>query len=359
MRASFGGCDVSAKLASLHQPFEVNIRLFGDPKPGTYKFLTIRDEDGHGAVMVGENDIVWNLKSAIREPPPCRVLAPLDKFVRHKNGICLENITSCQTPLIISKMASTAAVIRSLDELDEVKTDSCDFVFCSDWLLCVPNPLALLCALHGALREGGHCILTIPLATQAAKTEKETMAAFEKWLQVFDAKTPNTHLDVTQAANNKTTDFNALRAMLSFAALNPRYVQRHEERQVVVARKLTIVPSPQSTNSNGKFFDKSQFPSDVMFCPHCRELFCKDERCSFVFCGLGGDDVFRVGFGCGKSFCYTCGKKYCGQHYDPKNGDRLTSFRDKHDATCCRNEKGFQMDDYCPGGHSAHCSARW
>lgn len=355
MHATFGGCDVTSKLASLRHPFEVNIRLFGDPKPGVYKFLTIRDDQG--AVMVGENDIVWNLKTAIREPPPCRVLAPLDKFVRHKKGICLENITSCQTPHLIREMASEAILIRSLDELDEIKTDSCDFVFCSDWLLCVANPLALLCALHGALREGGYCILTLPLATQPAKTENDTMVLFEKYLQVFDAKTPNSRLDASQAANNKTTDFNTLRAFLSFAGLRPRYAQRHEERQVVVARKITIAPSPQSTNT--KFFDKSQFPSDVMFCPHCGELFCKDERCSFVFCGLGGDNVFRVGFGCGKSFCYTCGKKYCGQHYDAKTGERLPSFRDKHDATCCRIEKGFQMDDYCPGGHSAHCSVRW
>lgn len=360
MRGSFGGCDVTSKLQSLESSFEVNVRLFGDPKSGVYKFLKLTDLESHESVLVGENDIVWSLKTAIKDPPPCRVLAPLEKYTRGKQGIVLNNITSCKIPSVIKTLAANVTQIDSWDLLEDIKMESCDFVFCSDLLLCVANPIALLCAIYALLKEGGYCIVAIPIATQVSKTEKETNRRFDELLCIFDSKTDNNaKLDTLRAANNMTMDFNVLRAMLRFALLIPQYAQRHEERQVIIARKVTLTPSPQSANSNTKFFDKSQFPSDVMFCPHCNELFCKDNKCSFVYCGFGGDGIFHVGYGCGKSFCYTCGKKYCGQHYDSQTGKRLSSYRDVHNADCCRQEQGFQMSEYCCGGHSSHCDKRW
>ncbi len=356
MRALFGTQDVTDVVQKTKSPFEVNIRLFGDPQPGVYKFLKITQDNE--SVLVGEGDIVWQLKDTVLQPPACRVLASLDKFVRGKKGLCLQNITSTPIPAIVSKQASSVQWIQDLEELDDIKLDTYDFVFCSDLLLCVPNPIALLCQLHAALREGGYCILSLPIATQPSSSPKATSMQFDNFLSMFDAKLANEHITASHAASNESCDFNVLRAMLRFALLIPQYAQRHEERQVIVARKLTVVPSPQAGVAT-KFFDKSQFPSDVMFCPHCGEMFCKDDRCSFVYCGLGGEDVFRVGFGCGRSFCYTCGKKYCGEHYDATNGQRLASFRENHDAVCCTLEAGFQQNEYCGGGHSTHCSRRW
>jgi hypothetical protein len=40
-------------------------------------------------------------------------------------------------------------------------------------------------------------------------------------------------------------------------------------------------------------------------------------------------------------------------------GVKLPTAKDNHDASCCRAEEGFKEEDYCPGGHSAHCGRRW
>jgi len=84
----------------------------------------------------------------------------------------------------------------------------------------------------------------------------------------------------------------------------------------------------------------------------------KDNACSYIFaCGLD-EKKFHVGDGCGRSWCWDCGKKYCSFYYDPVSGNKLPTAKDMH-STCCRLEEGFKEDDYCPGGHSPHCGKRW
>ncbi len=78
-----------------------------------------------------------------------------------------------------------------------------------------------------------------------------------------------------------------------------------------------------------------------------------------MYCGFMDDSNFRPGYGCGRSFCWTCGKKYCGAHYDALTGQKLSTFKATHDAVCCTLEKGFVQNEYCPGGHSSHCAPRW
>jgi hypothetical protein len=94
-------------------------------------------------------------------------------------------------------------------------------------------------------------------------------------------------------------------------------------------------------------------------CPWCGRWALKDNRCDYIFsCGLGDDDKFHVGAGCGKSFCWVCLRKYCGQMYDPETGKKI-STKTSHDAKCCRNEPGFSEATFCPGGHNPHCGRRW
>ncbi len=95
-------------------------------------------------------------------------------------------------------------------------------------------------------------------------------------------------------------------------------------------------------------------------CPWCNRWALKDNACDYVFaCGLATDGKFYIGHGCGKSWCWRCGKKYCGQYHDPVSGKRLPTAKDRHDAFCCRQEPGFKESDYCEGGHSSHCSKRF
>lgn len=93
-------------------------------------------------------------------------------------------------------------------------------------------------------------------------------------------------------------------------------------------------------------------------CPWCQRWALKDNACDYVFaCGLD-DKGFHVGKGCGRTWCWTCEKKYCTPYYDAITGQRLPTAKDTHDQ-CCRQEPGFKEEDYCPGGHSSHCAKRW
>ena len=66
-----------------------------------------------------------------------------------------------------------------------------------------------------------------------------------------------------------------------------------------------------------------------------------------------------MGAGCGKTWCWGCGLKFCGQYHDPVTGAKLPGAKDNHDAVCCTKETGFVKAEYCAGGCSSHCGKRW
>ena len=95
-------------------------------------------------------------------------------------------------------------------------------------------------------------------------------------------------------------------------------------------------------------------------CPWCERWCLKDNNCAYIFsCGLDSTGKFILGHGCGKSWCWECGKKFCGRYHDEKTGQKLTEARDSHDSNCCKKEENFKETDFCPGGHNSHCSKRW
>jgi hypothetical protein len=99
---------------------------------------------------------------------------------------------------------------------------------------------------------------------------------------------------------------------------------------------------------------------DAKQCPHCERWALKDAACNYIFaCGLDSKQGFQKGQGCGRSWCWGCGKKFCGQYYDPTTGQKLPTGRDNHDAACCRSEPNFKQADYCGGNCSSHCGKRW
>ena len=100
--------------------------------------------------------------------------------------------------------------------------------------------------------------------------------------------------------------------------------------------------------------------TDAKQCPWCERWCLKDAACDYVFsCGLDFRGNFVVGAGCGRTWCWRCGKKYCSPYHDPTTGQKLANAKDSHSATCCLAEAGFQQDEYCGGGCSSHCAARW
>lgn len=93
-------------------------------------------------------------------------------------------------------------------------------------------------------------------------------------------------------------------------------------------------------------------------CPWCARWCLKDNACAYIFaCGLDEKGKFHVGQGCGRSWCWTCGLKYCGAYYDAATGLKCAGARDQHNA-CCAAEAGFSAEAYCKGGHSSHCAPR-
>jgi len=99
---------------------------------------------------------------------------------------------------------------------------------------------------------------------------------------------------------------------------------------------------------------------DPKQCPWCERWCLKDNACNYIFaCGLTDRNQFVVGAGCGKPWCFACGKKFCTPHYNPETGVQIPNSRTSHDGQCCRNEPGFKEDEYCGGGHDSHCGKRW
>ena len=100
--------------------------------------------------------------------------------------------------------------------------------------------------------------------------------------------------------------------------------------------------------------------TDAKTCPWCSRWCLKDAACNYIFsCGLETNGQFAVGTGCGKSWCWECGKKFCGLYTDPLTGQRMAGARDNHDDKCCSREVGFTKETYCCGGHNSHCNKRW
>jgi hypothetical protein len=99
---------------------------------------------------------------------------------------------------------------------------------------------------------------------------------------------------------------------------------------------------------------------DAKQCPWCERWCLKDTACNYIFaCGLPtGNSTFLINHGCGKSWCFECGKKFCGQYIDPTTGQRTPTARDHHDSICCSRESGYKKEEYCPGGHNSHCNPR-
>jgi len=99
---------------------------------------------------------------------------------------------------------------------------------------------------------------------------------------------------------------------------------------------------------------------DAKQCPWCERWCLKDAACNYIFaCGLQSKtNMFIVDTGCGRSWCWLCGKKFCGVYIDPVTGIKRGDAKENHDASCCKDEPGYRYEDYCVGGHNSHCDKR-
>lgn len=101
--------------------------------------------------------------------------------------------------------------------------------------------------------------------------------------------------------------------------------------------------------------------NDAKQCPWCARWCLKDDACNYIFaCGLQSHGRgFMMGAGCGRAWCWHCGKKFCGLYINPETGKKMPDAKEHHTAECCKNDLHFKQNDYCPGGHNSHCEPRW
>jgi len=355
--AIFGGKDVTASLLQAPpQNFKVSIQFFGDPKPNVYKFLKLSNENDH--VFVGENEVIANLHTAIDNLPVCRKLIPLQQFVQHKKSLFFAGSLPPIVP--IQKYALSLDILYSFENqttnkwnhVCNIPSNEYEFIYCGDTICSVTNPLKLVLEIHRVLKNEGIAVFAVANNANATPFSLEDLrVAKNECNDIIEKKHLKTKFDIhSLRLIVKETDFDIFQTQ-NFCNTIILVCQKKKQTEIVdekhLDKKLEELPVA------------FHFGSDVKMCPHCGEAFWKDERCSFMFCGLGEDGIFRVGYGCGRSFCFECGKKYCGYHYDKLTGKKLPFFTEQHNSTCCQTENGFRKEDYCPGGHSSHCAQRW
>jgi hypothetical protein len=94
-------------------------------------------------------------------------------------------------------------------------------------------------------------------------------------------------------------------------------------------------------------------------CPHCERYSLKDDRCQFVVCGRDQSGFLRDAdgnpLGCGRPWCFQCGKKLCGRVFNPDTG-AVEDANEDHNHPTGPAREACSGPDYCPGGHDSHKS---
>ncbi len=325
--AVFGGKDVTEIVKSLKTPFVVSIGVFTDPRPYVYKFLVL-SQNGQ-TVIAGEHDTIDDLQGVFTTHiPKCtKLFTDFSHFVMQKKGLEIGGPSSIFNMLGIYKQA------LSMDNLQ---------------LEILPGCFKFQNKIIGLNFQGD-----VFANHEFLKLESYDFVVVSN-LPDFQRASPNIQHILKKDGYCIVVTLKNVEFTVGFKIV---YTQHIGLQQIVVAHKQFT-----EWEEDLKHDEKEQlvlFPDDVKQCPHCGGAFCKDENCSHVYCGLDGRNQFRVGFGCGRCFCFTCGKKLCSQHYDPHTGVQLSTYKNSHDAICCTLEPGFTKETYCPGGHSGHCAPRW
>jgi hypothetical protein len=329
--------------------FTVDTKTFGDPMYGTYKFLHIVDSKTQTRVVVSENDTVESLANAFVQIPTSRKFEIFDELkLSCEEFVPVSNATS------FFEKPKSALQSWGLCKPTNSRTigyqDQCHLardIFSSMislqpslfvlHLLNVNDSSEILVSLANRCCLGQPCVLLLDFPVKDHKT------LFDTWMSCIEGQAQTWRVVRLQRVTSRYIV--VLACLRKFVNVVP-FLQRAEDH-------LSTKDDEQENTLKEVLSIAS-----VKCCPWCGFAFEKDENCSFVYCGLLGDGNF-TSFGCGRSFCWTCGKKYCGLHYDTETRQKLSTFKSQHDTNCCEQEKGFIQDSYCPGGHSSHCAKRW
>lgn len=97
-----------------------------------------------------------------------------------------------------------------------------------------------------------------------------------------------------------------------------------------------IINSKEHKLTNTTFIEKH--------CPHCNNKVLRDVRTTYIVCGYPSDNTFS---GCGRDWCFKCGKKLCKKWESDQLYIETNQF---HDGECCKTyaeQNSLNYEDFC------------
>lgn len=99
--------------------------------------------------------------------------------------------------------------------------------------------------------------------------------------------------------------------------------------------------------ANNKSY-KNEEPKDIFkYCPHCDHKINAPKDTTYIICGYHDSNIGYDQKGCGKDFCFSCGKKLCKNWFQDDLHNELNRV---HDDSCCvikaiENDENYS--NYC------------
>lgn len=118
------------------------------------------------------------------------------------------------------------------------------------------------------------------------------------------------------------------------------YCDVKDSTDLIIMNDLFVIKLDGNSNIESDF----EYKKIEKKCPHCNNIKIGTMETSYVICGHGNGEKI---FGCGKDWCFICGKKLCKEW--GKNSLHLLENRN-HNSYCCykyceKNKKKYS--DYC------------
>lgn len=108
-------------------------------------------------------------------------------------------------------------------------------------------------------------------------------------------------------------------------------------------------------NCSNKIADRKGIKHDdkkiiTKCCPHCNHKISAPKDTVYVICGYHDSNLGYDQKGCGKDFCFSCGKKLCKSWFENNLHNELNRY---HDDTCCKMkaiDNDEEYSNYCDCG---------
>ena len=169
--------------------------------------------------------------------------------------------------------------------------------------------------------------------------EQQGTTVRENRQQDSEEHSPPSRAETSEARQPLSTMYNGVHsqneeALLEIQCQQLQDAERNTQRSDRMEGCLPPPPLPpeyaRPSRETLPMHNGTQDTERVVQCPWegCGRSFMKDNACNHVVCGrdAGG---FQINMGCGRQFCFACGKKLCTRVYNPATGVRECTETDQ------------------------------